>query len=416
MGDLAASPTPYHAVAQAVTHLVGAGFRELSLTAPLPPDDGRYFIVSGGGLVAWVNTGDPGPFTIVGTHTDSPNLRIRANPDITSGGWSQLGVETYGGLLLNSWLDRDLGLAGRVLVQGNPGTVTPHLVRIDEPILRVPQLAIHLDREIREKGLKLNPQTQLTPLWALAESEADRTFVEFLATHLGVDPQKVLSWDMMAFDTQPPAIVGRDANMIASARIDNLFSTFCAVQALTQIADTPGSSRPALVLYDHEEIGSESSTGAAGSFLSGLLERISAASGLTRSEHLQAMAGSFVLSVDGAHATHPNYVDKHEPSHHVVMNGGVVIKRNANLRYATDAISEARFREICARAEIPVQTYVHRNDLPCGSTIGPVTSAELAISTIDIGAPQLAMHSIRELAGVEDADHLTRAIAATWLA
>ncbi len=367
-------------------------------------------------MVAWVLPESPAPFTVVGTHTDSPNLRVRANPDVVCAGWSQLGVETYGGLLLNSWLDRDLGLAGRVFLRGEDSTeISEELIRIDQPVLRIPQLAIHLDREIRDKGLNLNPQTHLTPLWALDNLEMNASFGQYLASQLGAQSEQILSWDIMAFDTQGPAIVGRDGDLIASARIDNLFSTFCAVHALAEVAKESLPSTPVLVLYDHEEIGSESSTGASGSFLSGLLERISATLGRDRNQHLQTMADSFVLSVDGAHATHPNYVDKHEPNHHIKMNGGVVIKRNANLRYATDGLGEARFRGICDRAGIPVQVYVHRNDLPCGSTIGPATSAELAVPTVDIGAPQLAMHSIRELAGVADADYLHQAIRATWL-
>lgn len=421
LDDLEASPTPYHAVAQASLLLEEAGFCEIPLRKTLPNDAGKYFLSTGGALVAWVQgaaapSEDPRGYTIVGTHTDSPNLRMRTNADVSSAGWRQVGIETYGGLLLNSWLDRDLGIAGRVsvLVDGQPAEI---LIRDDQPVLRVPQLAIHLDRDIREKGLKLNPQTQMTPLWA-TEGDDESTFADYVAALAGVDSDSILSWDLMAFDTQPPRIVGRDSDMFASARIDNLLSTFCAVRALSCAADgdtwPADRSIPVLALYDHEEVGSESSTGAAGSFLADILERIGAANGRNRTQHLEDLVGSFVISADGAHATHPNYADKHEPNHHVALNAGVVVKRNANQRYASSAQSEARFRAACARSNIPVQTYIHRNDLPCGSTIGPATSAELGVSTIDIGAPQLAMHSIREMAGVRDADHLADALAALW--
>ncbi len=431
--DLEASPTPYHAVERASSLLSAAGFTYVGYGDAFPAEPGRYLVLVGGALVAWVQ-GDSGSsgapyekapdpasdpsqaFTIVGAHTDSPNLRVRSNPDIESAGWGQIGVETYGSLLLNSWLDRDLGLAGRVsvLVNGEPRQV---LIRDDRPLLRIPQLAIHLDRDIREKGLKLNPQTQMTPLWSLLSCDSDSSqlsFREYLAGLAGVEAEDILAWDLMAFDTQAPAIVGRDADMISSARIDNLLSTFCAVYALIEAVDNLGPSMPVLVLYDHEEVGSESSTGASGAFLGAILERIGAATGRDRSQHLRDLALSFVVSADGAHATNPNYADKHEPNHHIIMNAGVVVKRNSNQRYASDASSEARFRAACTRAGVPVQTYIHRNDLPCGSTIGPITSGELAVSTVDIGAPQLAMHSIRELAGVSDAQYLTRALVAVW--
>ncbi len=420
--DLEASPTPYHAVERAASLLKKGGFEVVDHRGALSSEPGRYYLIVGGAMVAWVQ-GDSdqaqAAYTVVGAHTDSPNLRVRAHADVVSGGWDQIGVETYGGLLLNSWLDRDLALAGRVSVLVDD-TSQQILVRDHSPILRIPQLAIHLDREVRDKGLKLNAQTQMNPLWATHSpddnSNDPSAFVSYLADLADVATDQILSWDLMAYDTQSPALVGRDLDMIASARIDNLFSTFCGVHALLAVADTVGSSTPVLALYDHEEVGSETSTGAAGAFLGAILERISVAKGLDRAEHLVALANSFVVSADGAHATNPNYVDKHEPNHHIAMNAGVVIKRNANQRYATDATSEAHFRAICSRLAIPVQTYIHRNDLPCGSTIGPITSGELAVSTVDIGAPQLAMHSIRELAGTEDARFLSQALQAVWSA
>jgi aspartyl aminopeptidase len=416
LADLEASPTPYHAVERATELLTAGGFTEIDLDGPIPAS-GRHVLASGGLLVAWATAerseADRGSgFVIVGAHTDSPNLRVRTHPDGASAGWEQIGMEVYGGILANSWLDRDLGLAGRVLVTG-AGGVDVRLIREDRPVLRIPQLAIHLDREIRETGLLVDPQKHMVPLWARGPGESG-TFRSYVADLAGVAPDDIVSWDLMAHDTQAPAIVGRDGDLIASARIDNLFSTFCGVHALIAAADQPGPRTPVLVLYDHEEVGSESATGAGGAVLANVLERISAAAGAGRVEHLEALARSYVVSADGAHATHPNYVDKHEPSHLIEVNGGVVVKRNANQRYASDALSEAPFRAACAAAGVPVQTYIHRNDLPCGSTIGPITAARLGVPTVDVGAPQLAMHSIRECAGTADIGHLTRALTSVW--
>ena len=418
LADLGVSPTPYHAAARAAALLDDAGFVAVDPTAAFPAEDGRYHMTVGGSLIAWIQTAPMEGFRVVGAHTDSPNLRVRTNPDVVSAGVSQVGMEVYGGVLLNSWLDRDLGLAGRVSVADADGTVTERLYLDDQPILRIPQLAIHLDREIRNTGLKLDPQLHMVPMWALAGDDAgDRVGLRaHVAAGLGVDPEQMLAWDLMAFDTQPPAVVGRDRDLFASGRIDNLVSAFCAIRALAGLAAAEPTTGPVpvVVLYDHEEIGSESATGAAGAMLATTMERISAARGLDRASHLAALARSLVISADGAHATHPNYVDKHEPSHLIELNGGVVVKRNANQRYATDATSEAFVVAAAAEAEVPLQYYIHRNDLPCGSTIGPVTAARLGVPTVDLGVPQLAMHSAREMAGLADLDHLHGLLAAAW--
>ena len=422
MADIDASPSPYHAASHAAALLKAAGFSEVVRTDALPPAVGGYYLRHGGGLVAWIiEPSSTLAFRVVGAHTDSPNLRVRTNPDVSSAGWAQVGVETYGGLLANSWLDRDLGIAGRVTVREevarSEARAVEVLVRDDRPVLRIPQLAIHLDRDIRDKGLHLNPQQHLTPLWALGDAD-EGDFAAHVAELADVEVGSLLSWELMAFDLQQAALVGRDSDLIASARIDNQLSCFTATRALCaslESADSDvGRPTPVLALYDHEEVGSASYTGAAGAFLADLLERISASLQRSRIEHLEALAASVVVSADGAHATHPNYADRHEPNHQIVMNGGVVIKRNANQRYATDAGSEGWMRLGCAEAEVPVHTYIHRNDLPCGSTIGPITAAELAVPTVDIGAPQLAMHSIRELAGVADTEHLGLILQRVW--
>ncbi len=423
LDDLALSPTPYHAVQRAAELLDDAGFVEVAADEPFPTDPGLRYLRIGGSLVAWhQRTSVADGLVVVGAHTDSPNLRVRTKPDVTSGGFRQVGMEIYGGVLLNSWLDRDLGLAGRVSVADGAGGIDHRLYLDGRPLLRIPQLAIHLDRDIRGSGLKLDPQRHMTPLWMLADDGADDGtddgdaapggLREQVAADLGVATDDILAWDLMAFDVQAPAVVGHHEDLFASARIDNLVSSFCAIRALidavtTGDAEGDESGRlPLVVLYDHEEIGSESATGAAGSLLGSTLERVAGAAGADRATYLAALARSLVISADGAHATHPNYVDKHEPSHHIALNAGVVIKRNANQRYATDAVSEAEVVAAAAEADVPLQYYIHRNDLPCGSTIGPITAARLGVSTVDLGAPQLAMHSIREMAGLDDLDHL----------
>lgn len=409
LSSIEASPTPYHCVAESARRLADAGFASVDRTASLPSGPGRYYRIDAGSIVAWIAPANPDRFTVVGAHTDSPNLRVRANADVESVSWAQLGVEVYGGVLLNSWLDRDLGLAGRVTLAD--GTVV--LFKDDRPILRIPQLAIHLDREIRDTGLKLDPQQHVNPIWATSDTEA--TFRSYLAAQTGRAEADILAWDVMVFDTQVPALVGLEGDLIASARVDNQLSCFAGLEAMISLA---GSGAPGavgiLALFDHEEVGSGSATGAAGSNLGSLMERIATAAGLDRTEYLEALTRSYVVSADCAHATHPNYVDKHEPNHHIAINAGVVVKRNANQRYASDAASEQPFRAACTLVGVPIQTYIHRNDFPCGSTIGPATSAQLGVRTIDIGAPQLAMHSARETTGAIDAAHLRDALASVW--
>lgn len=426
--DLDASPTPYHAVERAAARLDAAGFQSQPLGDTFSTEPGARYIRRGGALVAWVTPSRPiDGFLLIGAHTDSPNLRVKANAAYRSGRWEQLGMEIYGGVLLNSWLDRDLGLAGRVTVKTTSG-VQQRLVRDDRTLLRIPQLAIHLDREVNQRGLILNPQTHMDPVWDL--SPGDRTgtatkpaavsastsgsYEDYLAELAGVEATDILASEIMAFDVQPASRFGRAGTMFASARIDNLVSSFCGVHALTTVAATNVDSprMPVLVLYDHEEIGSATATGAAGRFIAQILERIAAASGHDRTGFLELLARSLVVSADGAHATHPNYPERHEPEHHVHLNEGVVIKRNANQRYATDADSEWFIRAVAGG--LALQVFHTRDDMPCGSTIGPITAAGLAVPTIDIGAPQLAMHSIREMAGTADVVDLRAIMERAW--
>ncbi|HEX9258995.1 MAG TPA: M18 family aminopeptidase, partial [Acidimicrobiales bacterium] len=394
---LAASPSPYHAVATAAARLDGAGFARLDERAAWEPTSAGY-VARGGTLVAWRRHPDAPaeqPMRIVGAHTDSPNLRIKPRPDTGAAGWRQIGVEVYGGALLNSWLDRDLGLSGRVVLRG--GEV--RLLAVDRPLARVPQLAIHLDRDVNDKGLVLDRQRHLVPVWGLGPTEAGG-FASFVAAELGVATGDIVTWDLMLHDLTPPALLGRDRELLASARLDNLCSCATALDALTTVEASAATA--VLCLFDHEEVGSNSGTGAAGPMLEAVLERLVHASGGDRTHLRRALAGSVCVSADMAHSAHPNYLDRHEPEHQPVPNGGPVLKVNASQRYATDAITAAAFVDACDRSGVPWQVFVSRNNMPCGSTIGPITATRLGVATVDVGVPQLSMHSARELCGVSD--------------
>lgn len=400
---LNASPSPFHACAATAQRLVEAGFTQLDESASWPAEPGRYLVVRGGSLVAWSTEHTEGPATayrVIGAHTDSPNLRIKPCPDLTRVGWQLLGVEIYGGPLISSWLDRDLGLSGRIAVRDGSGTRSV-LFRDDDPVLRVSRLAIHLDRTVRD-GEALNPQTQLAPHWGLGNAPGD--FRAYLAQHAQVAPGDVLGWDAMTHDIAPARIFGRDRDLVTGARMDNQATCHAGTSALIEAVAAPGRTPlvPVLALFDHEEVGSVSERGAASVFLPVVLERVTATLGGTREHYLRALAGSIVASGDMAHGTHPNYADRHEPQHLIALNGGPVLKLNSQLRYATDALGAAAFRLACEQAQVPCQDFVVRSDLPCGSTVGPVTAAGLGVSTVDFGAAMLSMHSVRELVGADD--------------
>ncbi len=406
---LAASPSPYHAAAGAAARLDRAGFKPLDETEAWDDVAGARYVGRGGALVAWRCPPDAPPhagFRIVGAHTDSPNLRLKPRPDTGSAGWRQLGVEIYGGALLNSWLDRDLGLSGRVVLKD--GSV--RLVLVDRPLARVPQLAIHLDRDVNERGVVLDRQVHLTPVWGLGRPD-EGELARFVAGVVGVDPADVAGSDLMFHDLTPPSVLGVDDELIASARLDNQFSCWAAVEALAVTPDDTGAETIGVVcLFDHEEVGSASATGAAGPLLETVASRLVAARrGSTEDLH-RAFARSICVSADMAHAVHPNYVERHDPGHRPLPNVGPVVKVNNNQRYATDAVSEGAFIRACEQAGVPWQVFVSRNNVPCGSTIGPLTATRLGIPTVDVGCAQLSMHSARELAGRRDAAYLVAAL------
>jgi aspartyl aminopeptidase len=409
------SPSPYHACFEAGALLSAGGFSQVSAGEDFPAG-GCHFLISGGTLVAWAVPGSASPDTgvrLLGAHTDSPNLRVRPHPEVNSADYRQLGVEVYGWVLLNSWLDRDLGLSGRVtFVEG--GENKSALLKVDRPLLRLAQLAIHLDPKVNERGLRLNRQTQMVPIWGLQSSDAP-SFSAFLAADLGVDRETIQSWDVMAHPLEPSRLTGGDGEFVSAPRLDNLGSTYAATRAMVEVAGADGASSSrisALVLFDHEEVGSRSSTGADGVLLASVLERVVLAMGGSRATYLRAMANSTCISADMCHAVHPNYVDKYEPQHLTYMNRGPAIKVQSGQSYATDSNTHAIFASACRDAGVPFQLYMERADGGSGSTVGPMTAAQLGVATVDVGMSQLAMHSARELAGSDDPQLFVRALVA----
>jgi aspartyl aminopeptidase len=395
-----ASPSPFHVCQTVAARLQAAGYTELA-ESDAWAGTGRYFVVRAGSLVAWDSSGPARPFRIVGGHTDSPNLRVKQHPDRSVAGWNVVALEPYGGAWLNSWLDRDLGVSGRLSVRQRSAEDTENgiahrLVRIDTPLLRVPQLAIHLSDDRR--GVSLDPQRHVNAVWGLGA--APRSFPGYVAEQAGADVDEVLGFDLMTHDLTPSAITGAGAEFVSAPRLDNQGTCYAGLEAF--LAAEPSGFVPVLALFDHEEVGSMSDHGAQSELLLTTLERIVLASGAGREDFLRRLTTSMVASGDMAHATHPNYPDRHEPNHLIEVNAGPVLKVQPNLRYATDGRTAAVFELACRQAGVPLQRYEHRADLPCGSTIGPMTAARTGIPTVDVGVAQLAMHSARELMGAHD--------------
>ncbi|NWF26891.1 M18 family aminopeptidase [Streptomyces sp. PKU-EA00015] len=411
MSFLTAAPSPYHAVAEAAERLEKAGFRHLLETDSWDGNAGGRYVLRGGALIAWyVPEGASAhtPFRIVGAHTDSPNLRVKPLPDTGSHGWRQVAVEIYGGTLLNTWLDRDLGLAGRLTLRDG----SHRLVNVDRPLLRVPQLAVHLDRSVNTDGLKLDRQRHMQPVWGLGDVE-EGDLIRFLEEESGVGEGEVTGWDLMVHAIEPPAYLGRDRELLAGPRMDNLLSVHAGTAALTAVAASGELPYiPVLAAFDHEENGSQSDTGAEGPLLGSVLERSVFSRGGTLEDRARAFAGTICLSSDTGHAVHPNYGERHDPTHHPRANGGPILKVNVNQRYATDGSGRAVFAAACEKAGVPWQTFVSNNAMPCGTTIGPITAARHGIATVDIGVAILSMHSARELCGADDPYLLANALVA----
>jgi len=413
-----ASPTPYHAVASLSAELDAAGFTRLEENARWQLERNRgYYVTRMGSSIVAFRTGDKDLSTtginMVGAHTDSPCLKVKPLPEIIRQKYIQLGVEVYGGVLLNPWFDRDLSMAGRVDYRGKDGKLAYSLVDFKKAVAVIPSLAIHLDREANEKRA-INAQTYLPPV--LSQSSADNKFVfkdllqQFLVDEQGLDVDKVHAYDIRFYDVQPPALVGMEDEFITSARLDNLLSCYIGLQSLLA---SSGKDASLLICTDHEEVGSVSAPGAKGPFLETVVDRIAESFAPASSEAKRhVLDNSTFYSVDNAHGIHPNFADKHDDKHGPLLNQGPVIKINGNQRYATSSETSAAFRQLCEDNAIPVQAFVVRNDMGCGSTIGPIVAGELGVKTLDIGVPTFAMHSIREMAGSKDTLYLASALKA----
>ncbi len=406
------SPTPFHAVNNIQMELESGGFM------PLVEEDswnvvpgGRYYVTrNGSSIIAFVmgyNSVTDSGIRMVGAHTDSPCLKVKPKPELHKHNYFQLGVEVYGGALLNPWFDRDLSIAGRLVFNVGDGRLQKALVDMKKPVAVIPSLAIHLDSEANSNR-KINSQTDIPPILFKCGENREEDFRALMAAQLlgqYGDPMKlqVLDYDLYLYDCQKPAITGLNEDFISSARLDNLLSCFTGMKALLEAGDQVTTM---LICNDHEEVGSTSACGANGPMLKSLIERLYP----DAEDRARAISQSLLVSADNAHGIHPNYSDKHDGNHGPILNNGPVIKTNANQRYATNGITSSIFRHLCEQQNIPVQSFVSRTDLGCGSTIGPITAASIGVQTLDVGVPTFAMHSIRELAGTEDAYNLYRAL------
>jgi len=412
------SPSPWHAVQTCEARLNAAGFSRLAETDRWKlAAGGRHYVVrSGSSIIAFIVGMQPAAtvgLRLIGAHTDSPGLRLKPKPAEDAAGMVRLGVEVYGGPILATFADRDLSLAGRVNVRAQGGFET-RLVRFTDSLLRLPNLAIHMNRDVNENGLKFNKQTELPLLLCISDdgTKAEARFRQPIAEALGVEPGDLLTWELNAYDTQKGAFWGVDREFVANGQLDNLASCHAALSAL--LATSEPTATCLCAFFDHEEVGSESASGAGGSFVTDMVSRLAASLGLDSEDQRRMLAQSFFISADMAHAWHPNFPAAYEPCHHAMVNAGPVIKSNANQRYSTNADTAARFMAICEKAGVPCQQYAHRTDLGCGSTIGPIVASRLGIPSVDVGSPMWAMHSIRESAGVLDHGYMIAALTTSF--
>ncbi len=413
---LDASPTSFHAARFAVGLLEAAGYTPLDETGPpeaLPAGGLRYVLRAGSLLAIRVGGQNPAQagFRMIAGHTDSPNLRIKPQPHRYDHGYLRLGVEPYGGVQLATWVDRDLGFAGRVVLRDGGGQRAA-LVDLRRPLCRIPTLAIHLNRTVNDDGLKLNAQTQLPVLFALTDAKDGDPLRGLLAAELGCEPRDVLAWDLGLYDLTPAVVSGLNGEFLHSGRLDNLGSCHAGLEAMLAAGqESLPAATSVLALFDHEEIGSTTERGAQSGWLEQILGRVvrdahgDGAGGLSR-----ALAQSWLISADMAHAVHPAYGDKHDGEHMPKLNAGPVIKQHTAWRYATEADGAALFLRLCEQAEVPAQWFVNRSDLACGSTVGPLVAAQLGVRGVDVGNPMLSMHSAREMCGTQDQARMAAAM------
>lgn len=401
------SPTAFQAVDEMQKRLTENGFEVLSEKEywKLIPG-GKYLVTrNNSALIAFcIPEKESRVFHIMASHSDSPSFKIKENPEIkVDNSYVKLNVEKYGGMLMAPWFDRPLSVAGRVIIRRNGG-LKEKLINIKRDLVMIPNLAIHMNREANN-GVSYNPQKDLQPLFAVGNT--DRTLLEIIAEQTGVKKEDIISHDLFLYNRMPGTIWGADKEFVSSARLDDLQCAFASMEGLIRAQNH--ESIAVHCVMDNEEVGSGTKQGAASTFLKDTLLRINMGLGRTYEEYLMTLAGSFMVSADNAHALHPNYTDKTDPTNHPVLNKGIVIKFNANQKYCTDAVSAAIFKELCTKAGVPYQTFVNRSDIAGGSTLGNISNTQVPMNTVDIGLPQLAMHSPYETAGVKDTEYLVRA-------
>ena len=405
-GFIGKTPTPFHAAANIVRILENAGFSVLNENQKWQIDQGGKYVVSRNGSLIAFTTNEGAfrqeGFRIIGAHTDSPSLQLKSHPRTPLSPYFQFSVEKYGGVLLNTWFDRELSLAGRVTVLTEDGSACSCLIDFQKPVLYIPSLAIHLDRKANE-GKEINAQSDICPVFAQSITSEDQwqaLLLEQLNTvHDNLSARSVLGYDLFCYDCSPPRFFGLDHKFICGPRLDNLLSCYISLQALVEADNL---SNCLLILTNHEEIGSTTSSGALSNFAASVLSRICGGA----EERAISMSRSFFISFDNAHASHPNFADKGDTDHQVVLNQGPVIKLNSSQRYTSNSRSSAMFKLLCSEIGVTTQDFVMRSDMPCGSTIGPLTSAELGVESVDVGVPTWAMHSIREVTGAMDPEFL----------
>lgn len=401
------SPTAFQAVDEMQKRLTENGFEVLSEKEywKLIPG-GKYLVTrNNSALIAFcIPEKESRVFHIMASHSDSPSFKIKENPEIkVDNSYVKLNVEKYGGMLMAPWFDRPLSVAGRVIIRRNGG-LKEKLINIKRDLVMIPNLAIHMNREANN-GVSYNPQKDLQPLFAVGNT--DRTLLEIIAEQTGVKKEDIISHDLFLYNRMPGTIWGADKEFVSSARLDDLQCAFASMEGLLRAQNH--ESIAVHCVMDNEEVGSGTKQGAASTFLKDTLLRINMGLGRTYEEYLMTLAGSFMVSADNAHALHPNYTDKTDPTNHPVLNKGIVIKFNANQKYCTDAVSAAIFKELCTKAGVPYQTFVNCSDIAGGSTLGNISNTQVPMNTVDIGLPQLAMHSLYETAGVKDTEYLVRA-------
>ena len=401
------SPTCFQAVENFRKMLKDAGYSELLECEKweIVPG-GKYFVTrNDSSIIAFsVPKKDFTGFQLICSHTDSPSFKIKENAEMDADGkYTKLNVEGYGGMLCAPWFDRPLSVAGRIAVRTENGIET-RLVNLDQDLAMIPNLAIHMNREANS-GYKYNIQKDMLPI--VGEASSKGKLMKLVAENAGVKEEDILSTDLFLYNRVKGTVWGLEKEFLSAGRLDDLQCAFASMKGF--LGAVPGESVPVCAVFDNEEVGSSTKQGAASTFLESTLRRLNGALGRTEEDYLSAVAGSFMISADNAHALHPNYTDKADPVNRPVMNGGIVIKYNANQKYCTDGISTAIFKELCREADVPYQTFVNRSDIAGGSTLGNISNTQAAMNTVDIGLPQLAMHSAYETAGVKDTESLIRA-------